>query len=86
MCPWFNSSLPGKWHLSLHIFENHNASGLFPKGSHGAGHAHETLTPFVAWGAGVRGPVLSHSCGNYTDSLCSGTCNVYTPACQSANI
>ncbi|BFZ12644.1 hypothetical protein BsWGS_15683 [Bradybaena similaris] len=45
--------------------------GMTDWGSHGAGHAHETLTPFVAWGAGVRGPVLSHSCGSFADSLCS---------------
>ncbi|CAG5124117.1 unnamed protein product, partial [Candidula unifasciata] len=44
--------------------------GMTDWGSHGAGHAHETLTPFVAWGRGVRGPVLSHSCGSYTDSFC----------------
>ena len=33
--------------------------GMTNWGSHGAGHAHETLTPLVAWGAGVQGPVLN---------------------------
>ena len=30
--------------------------GMTNWGSHGAGHLHETLTPLVCWGAGVRSP------------------------------
>lgn len=42
--------------------------GMTDWGAHGAGHAHETLTPLVAWGAGLQGPETVKTHG-YNDGL-----------------
>ncbi|GFO46741.1 GPI ethanolamine phosphate transferase 1 [Plakobranchus ocellatus] len=45
--------------------------GMTDWGSHGAGHPHETLTPFLAWGPGVRRPTVSDHCGEFDDTFCT---------------
>ncbi|GFS09266.1 GPI ethanolamine phosphate transferase 1, partial [Elysia marginata] len=45
--------------------------GMTDWGSHGAGHPQETLTPFLAWGPGVRQPVVQENCGKFPDSFCA---------------
>lgn len=42
--------------------------GMTNWGSHGAGHAHETLTPLVAWGAGLQKPEMVEA-HEYKDGL-----------------
>ncbi|XP_052063776.1 GPI ethanolamine phosphate transferase 1-like [Mytilus californianus] len=43
--------------------------GMTNWGSHGAGNPHETLTPIVAWGAGIRGPLVISNQVIYPDTF-----------------
>lgn len=58
------------WYCRIFPLKN-EFTHVFP-GSHGAGHPSETLTPLVAWGAGVRAATRATDPQPYSDGYLQG--------------